>query len=50
VKGDGSGQFDLPHTIVIDGERVYVGDPENARIQVFETTGKYLQQWKVGHP
>src|SRR5262252_5642048 len=50
MKGNGPGQFDLPHTIVINGDLVYVGDRENARIQVFDTNGKYLQQWKLGHP
>jgi DNA-binding beta-propeller fold protein YncE len=50
MKGTGPGQFDTPHTIVIDDDRVYVGDRENARIQVFDTAGKYLQQWKFGNP
>jgi NHL repeat-containing protein len=31
-KGTGPAQFDTPHTIVIDGDLVYVGDRENARI------------------
>jgi DNA-binding beta-propeller fold protein YncE len=50
MKGTGPGQFDTPHTIVIDGDLVYVGDRENARIQVFDRNGRYLQEWKVGHP
>ena len=50
MKGGGAGQFDLPHTIVVDGDKVYVGDRENARIQIFDTTGKFLQQWRLGHP
>jgi muconolactone delta-isomerase len=30
---------------------VYVGDRENARIQVFDSEGKFLKQWRdVGHP
>jgi len=37
MKGTGPGQFDTPHTIVIDGDIVYVGDRENARIQIFDT-------------
>jgi DNA-binding beta-propeller fold protein YncE len=50
MKGSGPGQFDLPHTIVIDGDLVYVGDRENARIQIFDTGGRYLREWRLGHP
>src|SRR5215471_5763132 len=50
MKGTGPGQFDTPHTIVIDGDLVYVGDRENARIQVFNRNGQFLQQWRVGNP
>ncbi|PYT63708.1 MAG: hypothetical protein DMG35_03200 [Acidobacteria bacterium] len=50
MKGTGPGQFDLPHTIVIDGDMVYVGDRENARIQIFDTSGRYLREWRLGHP
>jgi DNA-binding beta-propeller fold protein YncE len=50
MKGGGPGQFDLPHTIAIDGDLVYVGDRENARIQIFDTSGRYLREWKLGHP
>lgn len=50
MKGTGPGQFDTPHTIVIDGDLVYVGDRENARIQIFDRNGQYLRQWSLGHP
>jgi DNA-binding beta-propeller fold protein YncE len=50
MKGNGPGQFDTPHTIVIDGDLVYVGDRENARIQIFDTNGRFLRQWNLGHP
>jgi len=50
MKGAGPGQFDLPHTIVIDGDLVYVGDRENARIEIFDTNGRFLRQWNLGHP
>jgi DNA-binding beta-propeller fold protein YncE len=50
MKGTGPGQFDTPHTIVIDGDLVYVGDRENARIQIFDTNGRFLRQWKLGYP
>ncbi len=51
MKGSDRGQFDLPHTIAIDGDLVYVGDRENARIQIFDTSGRFLKEWRhVGHP
>jgi len=50
MKGDGPGQFNLPHSIAVDGDLVYVGDRENGRIQIFDLNGHYLREWKVGHP
>jgi DNA-binding beta-propeller fold protein YncE len=50
MKGTGPGQFDTPHTIVIDGDLVYIGDRENARIQIFDRNGQFLRQWSLGHP
>ena len=47
TKGKERGQFDLPHGIALDSSgRVYVVDRTNARIQVFDSEGKYLTQWK----
>lgn len=44
--GDGPGQFNLPHTVVIDGQgRIVVGDRENDRVQVFESSGKLVEVW-----
>jgi DNA-binding beta-propeller fold protein YncE len=50
IKGSGPGQFDLPHSIAVDGDLVYVGDRENGRIQIFDLNGRYLREWKLGHP
>ncbi len=45
-KGTAPGQFDLPHTIAIDSQgRVFVGDRSNARIQIFDPNGTFLEQW-----
>ena len=53
-KGDGPGEFDIPHGIALDAQgRVYVADRSNARIQVFDGDGKFLYQWKseeLGRP
>jgi len=44
--GSGPGQFNIPHSIWVDKNgRVYVGDRENNRIQVFTTEGKFISQW-----
>lgn len=49
--GTGPGQFRLPHAIVIDkDDHVYVGDRTNQRVQVFDTNGTYLREWKVSVP
>lgn len=41
------GEFNLPHAIVIDSQRrVYVADRNNARVQVFDETGKLLDVWQ----
>jgi DNA-binding beta-propeller fold protein YncE len=46
-KGKGPGEFHLVHAIVLDGKgRVYVGDRENNRIQVFDADGRFLEQWR----
>ena len=45
-KGDQPGEFNLPHTIVIDSRgRVLVGDRSNNRIQIFDQDGTFIDQW-----
>ena len=49
--GTGPGQFRLPHAIAIDrNDNIYVGDRTNRRVQVFNTSGKYLREWKIEMP
>jgi hypothetical protein len=49
--GNGPGQFDTLHSIVIDAQnRVYVADRGNARIQVLDTAGKVLNIIKINVP
>ncbi len=44
-KGTGPGEFNLPHAVQMDAEgRLYVGDRENNRIQVFDADGKFIRQ------
>jgi len=51
-KGNGPGEFDLVHNIVIDKKgRVYIADRENERVQIFDADGRFLEQWKhIGKP
>ncbi len=45
--GDQDGQFNLPHSIVVNAKnQVLVGDRENDRIQIFDLDGRLLQIWK----
>jgi DNA-binding beta-propeller fold protein YncE len=44
--GDRPGEFNLPHGALIpDGERLYVADRENNRVQVFDLRGEFIAQW-----
>ncbi len=46
-KGKGPGEFDLPHAIGVDSKgRLYVADRSNARIQVFDQEGNFLDKWE----
>ena len=46
TRGTGPGEFGLPHNLVVDAQgRVYVTDRDNRRIQIFDSNGKFLNQW-----
>lgn len=51
-KGMGPGEFDVPHTIAIDSRgRLFVGDRQNSRIQIFRQDGTFVAQWfQFGRP
>ena len=51
-KGTAPGEFDLPHSIVIDAAgRVYVGDRSNRRVQIFDSEGNFIEEWThIGAP
>ena len=45
-RGNGQGQFNIPHTIASDAKgNIYVGDRTNRRIQVFDGEGTFLRQF-----
>ena len=46
TRGNGPGQLSGPHGIATDrNRRVYVADRSNHRIQIFDESGTYLDQW-----
>jgi peptidylamidoglycolate lyase len=46
TKGTEPGQFNLPHAVVADSRRrIIVADAENSRIQVFDPSGTFVEQW-----
>jgi predicted dienelactone hydrolase/sugar lactone lactonase YvrE len=51
-KGSGPGEFSEPHTIAIDSTgRLFVGDRENNRIQIFDQDGRFIDEWRqFGRP
>ena len=51
-KGSGPRQLSEPHTIAIDSRgRLFVGDRENNRIQIFDQDGTLLDEWRqFGRP
>jgi hypothetical protein len=49
--GSGPGQFNTPHSIAIDdNDNIYVADRGNGRIEVFDTSGKFLRQIVINVP
>jgi len=48
-EGSAAGQFNVPHSIVVNGDGLlYVADRSNQRIQVFDAEGNYLRE--SSHP
>ncbi|HEY1461785.1 MAG TPA: NHL repeat-containing protein [Terriglobales bacterium] len=48
-KGNSDGQFNDPTSVAVDPatNKVYVADPINKRIQVFDQNGKFFTKWSV---
>jgi DNA-binding beta-propeller fold protein YncE len=45
-KGTAAGEFDTPHAIAMDSRgRLFVGDRNNNRIQIFDQDGNFIDQW-----
>jgi hypothetical protein len=51
TRGTDPGQFNTPHNVGLDRQgNIYVADRGNARIQVFDTDGKFLRMIKITVP
>ena len=46
-QGAGPGEFSDPNGIAVTGDRVFVADSRNHRIQVFTRAGAFIDQWPV---
>jgi DNA-binding beta-propeller fold protein YncE len=45
-KGAAPGEMDIPHTLAMDSRgRLFLGDRQNNRIQIFDHDGVFLDQW-----
>ena len=48
--GTDPGEFNIVHNIATDADgNVYVADRENHRVQIFDSSGNYLDQWANMH-
>jgi DNA-binding beta-propeller fold protein YncE len=46
-KGTAPGEIDIPHALAMDSQgRLFVGDRNNNRIQIFDQEGTFLDQWR----
>ena len=51
TQGGGNGQFEYPRNIAIDARgNIFVADSDNARIQKFDASGKFLLEWGSRSP
>ena len=49
--GNGPGQFDTPHGLAVSPkDEIFVADRGNRRIQVLDTTGKFLREFTIDVP
>jgi sugar lactone lactonase YvrE len=51
-RGHAPGEFEMPHALAMDSRgRLFVGDPSNSRIEIFDQNGKLIEEWKqFGRP
>ncbi|KAI6655634.1 E3 ubiquitin-protein ligase TRIM71-like, partial [Oopsacas minuta] len=51
--GSEKGELNNPHGLALDGDKIYIADMGNNRIQIFSTKGKFIREFGKGqlyHP
>ncbi|XP_019634406.1 PREDICTED: tripartite motif-containing protein 3-like [Branchiostoma belcheri] len=48
--GSQQGQFESPFDVAVRGDRLYVADRNNQRVQVFDLSGKFCHSFPTGWP
>ncbi|KAI6661386.1 actin-related protein 8-like [Oopsacas minuta] len=51
--GSEKGELNYPHGLALDGDKIYIADTINIRIQIFSTEGKFIHEFGKGelwHP
>ena len=50
-EGTGAGRFEDARSVAVDGQgRIYVAEYQGGRVQVFDSAGTFLTQWRVESP
>ncbi|KAI6661687.1 E3 ubiquitin-protein ligase TRIM71-like isoform X2 [Oopsacas minuta] len=44
-KGSKKGELDIPRGLALDGDKIYIADAKNNRIQIFSTEGKFIHEF-----
>ncbi|KAI6658684.1 E3 ubiquitin-protein ligase TRIM71-like [Oopsacas minuta] len=47
-KGSKKGELYCPHGLALDGDKIYIADTYNNRIQIFSTEGKFIHEFGKG--
>ncbi|KAI6653476.1 RING finger protein nhl-1-like, partial [Oopsacas minuta] len=47
-KGSKKGKLDFPGGLALDGDKIYIADTDNNRIQIFSTEGKFIHEFGKG--
>ncbi|KAI6653873.1 E3 ubiquitin-protein ligase TRIM71-like isoform X1, partial [Oopsacas minuta] len=46
--GSKKGELNYPNGLALDGDKIYIADAHNSRIQIFSTEGKFIQEFGKG--
>jgi len=46
-RGEGPGEFEMPHKFIYDNNKLFIADQGNRRVQILDSDGKYLSSFKL---